>query len=206
MPKECKCHCTDLTLMLFVYSDNTARFLLARLHMDTLVGKLNARQVRTALENLPEGMDNTYDEAMERVERQDDSRKELAKQVLSWITYAVRPLFVDELQHALAVMPDTTKLDPDDITDDEILTSICAGLVVIDEERNVIGLVRKQPNVECRNMVNSYSLQTTQHKSILNARESLDFQMLMPVSLRHASPICHSIYLARADAMTTTCS
>jgi hypothetical protein len=40
-------------------------------------------------------------------------------------------------------MPDTTKLDPDDITDDEILTSICAGLVVIDEKRNVIGLVRK---------------------------------------------------------------
>ena len=123
--------------------DNSARFLLARLHMDSLVGKLNSRQVRAALENLPEGMDGTYDEAMERVERQDDSRKELAKRVLSWITYAVRPLSVKELQHALAVMPDTTKLDPDDITDDEILTSVCAGLVVIDEERNVIGLVRK---------------------------------------------------------------
>jgi hypothetical protein len=65
------------------------------------------------------------------------------KRVLSWITYAVRPLSVKELQHALAVMPDTTYIDPDDITDDEILTSICAGLVVIDEERNVIGLVRK---------------------------------------------------------------
>src|ERR1700722_3207747 len=43
--------------------------------MDSLVGKLNARQVRAALENLPEGMDGTYDEAMERVERQDDGRK-----------------------------------------------------------------------------------------------------------------------------------
>jgi hypothetical protein len=111
--------------------------------MDSLVGKLNPRAVRTALENLPEGMDDTYDEAMERVERQDDSRKQLAKRVLSWITYAIRPLSVEELQHALAVMPDTTNLDPDDITDDEILTSVCAGLVVIDEERNVIGLVRK---------------------------------------------------------------
>src|SRR5580698_1643659 len=99
--------------MLFVYSDNTARFLLARLHMDSLVGKLNARQVRMALENLPEGMDNTYDEAMERIERQDDSRTELAKRVLSWITYAVRPLSVTELQHALAVVLDTTNLDPD---------------------------------------------------------------------------------------------
>jgi hypothetical protein len=138
--------------MLSVYSDNTARFLLARLHMDSLVGKLNARQVRTALENLPEGMDNTYDEAMERVERQDDSRTELAKRVLSWITYAVRPLSVKELQHALAVVPDTTNLDPDDITDEEILTSVCAGLVVIDGERNVIGLVRKYPALECGHM------------------------------------------------------
>jgi len=88
--------------------DNPARFLLARLHMDSLVGKLNARQVRGALENLPEGMDGTNDEAMERVERQDDSRKQLARRVLSWITYAIRPLSVKELQHALAVMPDTT--------------------------------------------------------------------------------------------------
>jgi len=125
--------------------------------MDSLVGKLNARQVRAALEILPEGMDGTYDEAMERVERQDDSRKQLAKRVLSWITYAIRPLSVEELQHALAVMPDTTYLDPDDITDDEILTSICAGLVVIDKEQNIVGLVRKRSSVECRNMVNFHS-------------------------------------------------
>ena len=173
----------DVTFTLFERHDNSAKFLLARLHMDSLVGKLNARQVRAALEKLPEGMDGTYDEAMERVEQQNDSRKQLAKRVLSWITYAVRPLFVKELQHALAVMPDTTYLDPDDITDDEILTSIYAGLVVIDEERSIVGLVRKYSTVECRNMVNSHSPHrlTTQHKSILNVRESLNFQMLIPI-------------------------
>ena len=96
--------------MLCMRYDNSARFLLARLHMDSLIGKLNARQVRAALENLPEGMDGTYDEAMERVERQDDRRKQLARRVLSWITYAVRPLSVKELQHTLEVMPHTTYL------------------------------------------------------------------------------------------------
>jgi hypothetical protein len=152
--------------------------------MDSLVGKLNARQVRAALENLPKGMDGTYDEAMERIEQQDDSRTQFAKRVLSWITYSVRPLSVKELQHALAVMPDTTKLDPDDITDDEILTSICAGLVVIDEEQNIIRLVRKLPTIECRNTVTFlFSTQTTQHNSISNTRECLNFKMLMPVSL-----------------------
>jgi len=111
--------------------------------MDSLGGKLNAREVRAALENLPEGMDDTYDEAMKRVERQEDSHKQLAKRVLSWITYVIRPLSVQELQHALAVMHDTTHIDPDDIIDDEILTSVCAGLVVVDQERDVIRLVRK---------------------------------------------------------------
>src|ERR1700722_4229525 len=126
--------------------------------MDSLVAKFSPREVRAALENLPEGMDGTYDEAMERVEQQDDRRKQLARRVLSWITYAVRPLSVKELQHALAVMPDTTKLDPEDIIDYEILTSVCAGIVVIDEERDVIGLVRKHPTVERKNMVKFYSL------------------------------------------------
>jgi|ERR1700722_13884644 len=132
-----------MPLILSVRSDNSARFLLARLHMDSLVGKLNPAEVRNALENLPEGMDDTYDEAMERIERQEDNRKRLAKRVLSWITYVVRPLSVEELQHALAIMPNTTKIDPEAIIDEEILTSVCAGLVVIDAERNVLGLVRK---------------------------------------------------------------
>ena len=107
------------------------------------MGKFSIREVRTALDNLPEEMDDTYDEAMERIERQDDNRKQLAGRVLSWIIYVVRPLSVKELQHALAVVPDSTNIDPEDIIDDEILTSVCSGLVVIDEERNVIELVRK---------------------------------------------------------------
>jgi hypothetical protein len=111
--------------------------------MDSLVGKLSAAEVLSALENLPEGMDDTYDEAMERIERQVDSRKELAKRVLSWMTYVVRPLSVRELQHALAVVPNTTNINPNAIIDEEILTSVCAGLVVVDQERNVIRLVRK---------------------------------------------------------------
>src|SRR3984957_8397875 len=134
---------------MFVRSDNSARFLLARLHMDSLMGKFSAREVLIALEKLPEEMDDTYDEAMERIERQDDNRKQLARRVLSWIICVVRPLSVKELQHALAVVPDSTNIDSNDIIDDEILTSVCSGLVVIDEERNVIGLVRKYPIFEC---------------------------------------------------------
>ena len=111
--------------------------------MDSLVGKLSTAEVLSALEKLPEGMDDTYDEAMERIERQVDNRKQLAKRVLSWLTYVARPLSVRELQHALAVVPNTSNINPNAIIDEEILTSVCAGLVVVDQERNVIRLVRK---------------------------------------------------------------
>jgi hypothetical protein len=67
---------TDVTFTSSVHYDNSERFLLVRLHMDSLVEKLNARQVCAALEILPGGMDGTYDKAMERVERQDDSSKQ----------------------------------------------------------------------------------------------------------------------------------
>ena len=106
---------------------------------------LNTAEVRMALEILPEGIGGTYDEAMERVERQDNRRKQLAKRVLSWITHAVRPLSFIELQHALAVTSGATNFDPEAIIDEDILISVCAGLVVIDEKQRAVRLVRKFP-------------------------------------------------------------
>ena len=123
-------------------SDHLARFLLARLHMDSLIGKHTVAAVRKALQNLPREVDETYDDAWQRIERQNEDDRELAKRVFCWITYACRPLTVDELQHALAITPDMTEMDADNIIDEEILTSVCAGLVVIDEERRIIRLVR----------------------------------------------------------------
>lgn len=73
--------------MLIVY----ARFLLAQLHMDSLATKGTCKAVRKALEALPKGLDNTYDEAMERIEKQNKDDQELAKRVLYWICYALRP-------------------------------------------------------------------------------------------------------------------
>jgi len=65
----------------------------------------------------------------------------LAKNVLSWITCAKRPLTTLELQHAMAVKVGDTKLDEDNIREIEDMVSVCAGLVTIDEESNIIRLV-----------------------------------------------------------------
>lgn len=112
--------------------------------MDSLINHSNSRAVRNALEVLPAEVNATYDIAMERIKSQGEADRKLAERVLSWITYAYKPLSLQMLQHALAVFPGMTVIDPDAFEHELILTSVCVGLVVINEQSNIIRLVRKQ--------------------------------------------------------------
>jgi ankyrin repeat protein len=78
---------------------------------------------------------------MERIEGQVADAQELAKQVLLWITYAKRPLKTSELQHALAIEVNEAELDKENLTELEDMVSVCAGLVTVDEESDIIRLV-----------------------------------------------------------------
>jgi hypothetical protein len=55
----------------------------------------------------------------------------------------VLPLSVEELQHALAVSPKMTQMNPRALVFGWKLTSVCAGLVVIDKEQDIIRLARE---------------------------------------------------------------
>ncbi|KFZ00411.1 hypothetical protein V500_01061 [Pseudogymnoascus sp. VKM F-4518 (FW-2643)] len=119
-------------------------FLLAQLHFDSLKGKTSRKAIRTALEKLPTGSeayDKAYNDAMERIEGQLDGQKRLAKQVLSWITCAKRPLTTSELEHALAVELGESQFDEENLSLVEDMVSVCAGLVTVDEESAIIRLV-----------------------------------------------------------------
>ncbi|KAL6401227.1 hypothetical protein AUP68_16956 [Ilyonectria robusta] len=87
------------------------------------------------------GLDETYDQAMGRIEDQGHDRKVLAKQILMWITHSKRPLSTLELQHALAIRENMPVLDTDFIPQTKVILSLCAGLVTIDEKSNIIRLV-----------------------------------------------------------------
>jgi hypothetical protein len=120
------------------------RFLLAQLHLDSLVGRRSPKAIRIALEKLPQGSeayDHAYKEAMERIEGQVSDSQELARQVLAWITCARRPLTTLELRHALAVEIGGSKLDEENLPEIEDMLSVCAGLVTVDEESDIIRLV-----------------------------------------------------------------
>ncbi|KAL2008399.1 hypothetical protein VTN00DRAFT_8381, partial [Thermoascus crustaceus] len=119
-------------------------FLLAQLYLDSLIGKRSPRAIRTALQKLPSGSeayDYAYNEAMERIQSQNLNSQELAKQILGWIVCAQRPLTTTELQHALAVEIGLSELDEDNLPEIEDMTSVCAGLVTVDDKSNIIRLV-----------------------------------------------------------------
>lgn len=100
--------------------------------------------IRRALENLPNGsdaLDKSYHNAMERIQGQEVGFQEVAKLVLSWIVCANRPLTTSELQHALAVEVGDSELGEDNLQEIEEMVSVCAGLVTVDEESDIIRLV-----------------------------------------------------------------
>ncbi|KAK0765065.1 hypothetical protein N5P37_002542 [Trichoderma harzianum] len=115
-------------------------FLIVRLHVDALVHLPTVGHVKQALQNLPKRLDVTYERAMERIETQGDAVQKLAKKVLCWLIYAKRVLSVAELQHAVAVEPNTKQLDEEFIPDKETLGSVCAGLVTFDAESDAVRL------------------------------------------------------------------
>lgn len=114
---------------------------MARLHLDSIASLDNRRSVKRALQTLPTTYRELYNNAMERIKGQEPERYDRAMQVLSWLSYALSPLTVFALQHALSVEAGDTELYQDAMPDTEDLVSVCAGLVTIDEGTGIIRLV-----------------------------------------------------------------
>jgi hypothetical protein len=114
------------------------------LYVNSLLEKNTKKEILSTLDRLSKGseaLEEAYNSAIERIEGQRQGKMRLARRVLSWITYAQKPLTTRELCHALAVEPGESELDPDNIPDIEDMVSVCAGLVIVDDESTIIRLV-----------------------------------------------------------------
>ncbi|SCO09473.1 related to ankyrin [Fusarium fujikuroi] len=119
-------------------------FLLAQLHFQSVSTKKTLKKIKDALNSLsggPKAYDIAYKKAMERIAGQDQDSKELATQVLAWITCARRVLKTSELQHALAVEENDLELNKENIPQIDDMVSVCSGLVTVDDNSGVIRLV-----------------------------------------------------------------
>ncbi|KAF3126460.1 hypothetical protein TWF569_000537 [Orbilia oligospora] len=124
-------------------------FLLATFHFQSIKNKTTVTQLNEALKYLATGPQGemaynlAYKGAMERIENQNPDFQCLADQLLSWVVCAERPLIKEELQFALAVKleVDQPEIEKNNFTEVSDMISVCAGLVTIDEESNVVRLI-----------------------------------------------------------------
>ncbi|KAH9907762.1 hypothetical protein F4778DRAFT_446080 [Xylariomycetidae sp. FL2044] len=118
-------------------------FLLAKLHVESLSQKFNRKEVRATLGSLPETLNATYADALQRVYAQAPDAVDLAKSVLFWVICARRSLTVLELQQLYAVrdLPDAVALEEDDLPDADIVTGVCGGLVIVDADTQCVRAV-----------------------------------------------------------------
>ena len=96
-----------------------------------------------AIESLPSELNAIYRSTLERIRTQPEGDISLATRAIILLTYAYRPLRITELQHALAVSDDAETFDGDGVVAEEVIVSVCCGLIVVDEESKIVRLVRE---------------------------------------------------------------
>ena len=116
---------------------------MAEFHMDSLATKTKRKDVRKALDSLPPELDGIYEQTIERIRDHGKDYSDLAMRVLLWVGNVFRPLSPVELQFAVAIQPGMTELDEEDLDDQDLLVSVCAGLVILDPETNTLRFVRE---------------------------------------------------------------
>ncbi|KAH7311604.1 hypothetical protein B0I35DRAFT_452792 [Stachybotrys elegans] len=124
-------------------------FLLAQIYLDFFNEQMTENEVLHALKRIRKEATSgdkeklllsAYHKAIERIKNQSSRRRQLAMEVLLWVTYAKRRLGIDELRHALATRKGTRKLETKDLIPIEDVVSTCAGLVTVDRESNLVHL------------------------------------------------------------------
>ncbi|KAJ6149578.1 hypothetical protein N7471_000777 [Penicillium samsonianum] len=116
-------------------------FLLAQLYLDSLISAPRSKEINDELERLinrsnqiDEGniaVDDAYRDVVERINNQDPRRQRLAKDTLSWVICAKRPLTTLELRTALTIELGESDLNEEDLYDLEDIISSCAGLITV---------------------------------------------------------------------------
>ncbi|KAH7209900.1 hypothetical protein DER44DRAFT_864517 [Fusarium oxysporum] len=128
-------------------------FLLARLYLHSLEHETSERDVKDALkrfkgraenkDNDPEFniVDQAYKDTLKRLKEQHQKHCDLAFRVLTWICCTGWRLPAGAIQHGLALREGDTTFHEDGIVDEQLLLSICWGLVEISKGSRKFRLV-----------------------------------------------------------------
>lgn len=112
------------------------RFLLARLHMDSLADCFTVFELRQHLSALSGDLAGIYAQALQRMRRsRSHAQHKMLDKMLKWLSWAKRPLSIQELGHALSVVPGLGSISKDLILPSDTIRDITtwtAGLIFVD--------------------------------------------------------------------------
>ncbi|KAF5003959.1 hypothetical protein FDECE_9548 [Fusarium decemcellulare] len=127
-------------------------FLLATMYLNLLRNKLTPNEIRRELavfHKQPKGsgedgkeliLSNAYKKTMEAIRERGQAEEKLAKEAISWVTFAMRNLTILELQHAIGAKCAESKVDEGDLPHADDIVSVCAGLITVDQKSNIVRL------------------------------------------------------------------
>jgi hypothetical protein len=116
----------------------------ATLQLQFLAEQPNKHRILSALNQLPRGLDQTYEAAISRIMAHPNPENvELALKALKWLTFAREHLATAALQHALAVKDDSGDIEERDLPNIQMLASLCVGLVSLEQENGTVRLVHE---------------------------------------------------------------
>ena len=111
--------------------------------MDAILGEITLYQRRRKLDEMTkgEGLGEAYGATLSRIMAQRGSKSKLGMDILMWVSYAERPLHVNELCHALGVENGSTDLDIRNIPTIETLLAYTLGLITVEKSSSTVRLV-----------------------------------------------------------------
>ena len=108
------------------------RFLWVIFQLQDLCDATSDHAVRRTLSNLPEGLYETYDRKLAKIEAGETST--LVARTFKWITAALRPLSLEEIREGIAFDQDETCWNQDKLSHPEKIIGSCQNLVILHED------------------------------------------------------------------------
>lgn len=164
---------------------SSGNFLLPSLQLDHILEQVTRADVRLALENLSQTLDEAFRTSIDRISARPPARKVLAFRSMMWISHAKRPLEMTELQHALAIREESIgkDVDPDNIVPSRIILDSCSGLVQVEE--GTVDFVHSSLYEYLASTASSVLSETIDDCEVQTTRASLAY--LMQASLKKLS-------------------
>lgn len=111
------------------------------LQIQAVLYEPTAGEMEEALEKMPRGLKDAFEETIKRIQRQPEGRMRLGMNTLMWVSHVKRPLHFAELSEALAIKPAEASLNPKYRPTPKLIVDCCLGLVTVDKESSIIRLV-----------------------------------------------------------------